>query len=299
MFSGLEMEKLIDTVDTLCKASRTHVVDPYGELIDLFPETLDTNQWFFSPELISLHGTDEWAKLSEAEQKRLSFFECINFFSLTLHGEKMQLDGLAQRLYSRETSEVTPYLHHFLDEENNHMMYFGRFCQQYAGKIYAPAHPQKMTVDREYAPGEADFLFFMKLMMFEELGDAYNVRIARDARIPSIVRQINLLHHKDEARHLAFGRQVVKDIFAKNAPSWPAETLAHVRDYLRHYLVSSWGEFYNPRVYKDAGLAGDAFDLRDAAFEHSAGRARRRELSGPMLHFLVNAGMFPEEPDVG
>src|SRR5439155_22632264 len=140
------------------------------------------------------------------------------------------------------------YLHHFLDEENNHMMYFGQFCEQYAGKIYAPAHPQKVTLEREHAAGEADFLFFIKLMIFEELGDAYNVRIARDARVVAIVREINRLHHKDEARHLAFGRKIVRELFEHHAPSWSPDKLASIREYLQHYLVSSWDEFYNPRV---------------------------------------------------
>src|SRR5437868_6875978 len=65
-----------------------------------FPETLDKNQWFVSPELISIFGTPEWEALSEDQKKKLSFFEEVNFFSLNVHGEKSLLEGLLQVLNS-------------------------------------------------------------------------------------------------------------------------------------------------------------------------------------------------------
>ena len=90
-----------------------------------------------SPDLISLHGTRHWDALDEQGRRVLSFFELVNFFSINIHGERMLIEGLAKRLYRKHAETVTPYLHHFLDEENKHMFYFGRFCNQYAGKVYA------------------------------------------------------------------------------------------------------------------------------------------------------------------
>ena len=113
--------------------------------------------------------------------KRLSFCETVNFFSLNIHGEKRLIEGLARRLYRRGMEDLTAYLHHFLDEENKHMVYFGGFCTEYAGKVYPD---RKVAFPREYAAGEEDFLFFAQVLIFEEIVDVYNVHLATDERLP-------------------------------------------------------------------------------------------------------------------
>jgi hypothetical protein len=42
------------------------------------------------------------------------------------------MQGLAARLYRKDLLGVASYLHHFLDEENKHSVYFGGFCTRYA-----------------------------------------------------------------------------------------------------------------------------------------------------------------------
>ena len=61
------------------------------------------------------------------------------------------MEGLARRLYAGGgDSHRLAYLHHFLDEENKHMVCFGGFCTRYAGKIYPD---RKVAFPREYARG--------------------------------------------------------------------------------------------------------------------------------------------------
>src|SRR5207244_844073 len=143
--------------------------------------------------------------------------EAVNFYSLNIHGEKALLEGLAHRLYQPDLSEVSKYLHHFLDEENKHMVYFGEFCLRYAGKIY---RDRKVAFPREYERGEEDFLFFGRVMIFEEIVDYFNRRMGNDERLSTVAREINRLHHSDEARHLTFGRRIVKELFEQWRPSW-------------------------------------------------------------------------------
>ena len=89
--------------------------------------------------------------------------------------------GLSDRLYSRSNNKhITEYLHHFLDEENKHMVMFGEFCHRYIGKVYPE---KKISLPREYAKGEEEVAFFCKVMVVEELGDYYNVMIDRDERL--------------------------------------------------------------------------------------------------------------------
>jgi hypothetical protein len=72
------------TVGKLCEISRRKGVDPYTAFE--WPETLDSGQWFTSPELISAHGTPVWERMDETARMRLSFLEAVNFYSLNVHG---------------------------------------------------------------------------------------------------------------------------------------------------------------------------------------------------------------------
>ena len=284
------MQGMTSLVEKLCEASQQDFYSPY-EGID-WPGGLEEDAWYFSPELISLFGSDAYERLNERQRKRLSFYEAVNFFSLNIHGERSLLEGLAQRLYRRGNEEYTRYLHHFLDEENKHMVYFGTFCVRYAGKIYPD---KKMVFPRDYSPGEEDFLFFSKVLIFEEIVDVYNKQMAADPRLHPVAREINRLHHRDESRHLAFGRRLAKELFNRYSSSWTPEILAGVREYLAGYIRATWQEYYNPAVYKDACLSGP-YELQREAIEWPASRNRREQISRRWLSSLVKSGILTEAP---
>lgn len=283
------MNDLVETARKLAAASRKNYLNPYTYLE--WPEPLNLDQWFMSPELISLYGTEIYDNLSQSEQKRLSFFECVNFFSLNIHGEKPLCQGLAKRLYSLESGKYSNYLHHFLDEENKHMIYFAGFCERYAGKIY---RDRKLNFERSYAEGEEDFLFFVKVLIFEEIADAYNISMAADKRLEPTAAKINNVHHLEEARHLVFGRQMVEHLFAKYSPSWSEETVELLRSYLYSYIEATWKEYYNPDVYKDAGLS-NPYELVSVAWNSQASFDRRELLSRSCYKLLAQLGLMAGE----
>ena len=257
-----------------------------------WPETLPEDAWYMSPELISIYGTPYWESLTEAQQKKLSFTEICNFFSLVLQGERPLVQGLTHRLYLKKTEpEVSRYLHHFIDEENKHMVMFGTFLYKYFGKVYPE---KKINIPREYAKGEEDVAFLCKALVVEEYGDYYNIVMWHDKNIHPLISEINRVHHMDESRHLAFGRVRLAETFAANSKSWSAEELAGFRTWLTDYLKSSWGDYYNPTMYKDAGL-DDGYELRQLALE-SAGELRRKA-SQRLVDLLLETGMLETAPD--
>jgi hypothetical protein len=172
------------------------------------------------------------------------------------------------------------------------MTYFGGFCLRYAGKIYAD---KKLAFPRTYAPDEEDFLFFTKIWLFEKIVDVYNLRMSKDMRLAPLVRRINLLHHLDEARHLAFGHLLVQQLFQEYRHQWSDATLQALRDYLSHYLVATWSEYFNPEVYRDAGL-DDPYGLKEHAFHQPRARAHRHEVTESSIRYLLSTGILSEEP---
>jgi P-aminobenzoate N-oxygenase AurF len=258
-----------------------------------WPEALAEDTWYMPPELISLHGTSVYDALNEEQRRRLSLFELGNFFSLVLQGERPLVQGLVHRLYSKSnTPEITEYLHHFVDEENKHMVMFGEFCKRYVGKVYPE---KKISLPREYAKGEEEVAFFCKVLVVEELGDYYNLLIEKDERVEPIVRELNKVHHIDEARHLSFGRVYTVELFQKFSAEWSADELAGFRSWLGEYLRASWGDYYNPTMYKDAGLP-DSYELRQMALAHPACIAHRQRASAKLVTYFIKHGLLAAEP---
>ena len=285
------METAAQLATRLTGASRRKIWDVYTAFN--WTASLEADQWCMPPELISIFGTPVYESLSEEQKKRLSLFEIGNFFSLVLQGERPLVQGLVHRLYLKSSgSEITEYLHHFVDEENKHMVMFGEFCKRYIGKVYPE---KKIALAREYDKGEEEVAFFCKVIVIEELGDYYNVLIDYDQRVNPLVRELNRVHHRDEARHLAFGRVYLAEMFARHSAGWSAEVLAGFRSWLVDYLRASWGDFYNPTMYRDAGLA-DAYEVRQMALAHPACAGHRQKVSAKLVKYFVNTGLLADEP---
>ncbi len=266
-----------------------------ADSIDWNEEVEIGRDWFTAPELLSVNGTPLAAKLSEEQLKTLSFWEAVNFYSLNINGELPLVHGLTDRLFKSADPSITNYLHHFIDEENKHMQYFGRFCQKFAGKVYADK--KVVFPQEEWAPGEEEFLFFAKVMVFEETADHYNILQGNDERLHPISRRINLLHHQDEARHLAFGRQMVLDLWQQHSKDWGEATLSKVRKTLTNYIESTWKEYYNPEMYKDAGLAlqfGSSYDIFQSVYSDPAAMAHRKSVNKKLRSFLHKNDILQE-----
>lgn len=285
------LASVAETADRLTGLSRRHFQNPYTAVewpARLYPE----RDWFSAPELLSLHGTPEGDALDDAARRRLAFHEAAGFYSLNIHGEKALMQGLAARLYRSDLLEVADYLHHFLDEENKHSVYFGGFCTRYA-KVYR-TRQVALPSSGDHRDVE-DILFFAKTLIFEEIVDHYNRIQARDVRLHPLARFINHNHHLEEARHLVFGRRLVAALWQRCASEWPESTREDVRDHLAAFLTAAWREYYNPDVYADTGLA-DPWDLAERAWEAPAQQAHRRTVSARCLKRLTSIGILTKEP---
>jgi hypothetical protein len=279
--------------ERLSRGSRKLVYDVYARFS--WPEGLDASVWAMSPEYVSLYGTPLWHGMSEDERRKLAFFECAGFFSMILHGERPLLEGMSHRLYTLEKNlTVTEYMHHFLDEENKHMIMFSSFLRRYFGKVYPE---KKVAFARTLAPGEEDIAFFAKVLVVEELSDVYNVAMATDERLAPIVREINHTHHVDEARHIHFGRTYLKQLWDRSAAAWREEQRESFRAWLVEYINASWRDFYQPAVYRDAGLH-DPYGARDVALASPVCRAHRQRCSEKYLNNLVSCGILRELPQL-
>ncbi len=288
------MDSAAALAERLTDASRRKLWDVHSAF--QWPESLPAGEWMMTPELLSMYGTPAFEALSEEQRRVLSLFEIGNFFSLVLQGERPLVQGLVHRMYGKHTApSVTDYLHHFVDEENKHMVMFGIFCQRYLGKVYPEKKVSAGT--GKLGRGEEEVVFYCKVLVVEELGDYYNVVMQKDPNLVPIVRELNRVHHIDESRHLAFGRQHLRDLVARHKPEWSPEALAGVRTWFLEYLQSSWADYYNPAMYRDAGLA-DSYELHRQMMASPICALHRRRASKKLTDLALELGLIEEEPDL-
>ena len=67
--------------------------------------------------------------------------------------------------------------------------------------------------------------------------------------------------------------------------------------WLAEYLRSSWGDFYNPAAYRDAGLE-DGYGVRKSALEHPACRDMRRKVSEKVVAYFLENRLLDEVPQL-
>lgn len=282
---------LADVAEKLCALSRE---SPPYEI--QWPESLPEEAWYLSPELMSLAGLPEFDALTQGERQRASFWEAVNFFSLNVNGERSLIEGMVRRMHLGSEGQPdelhSDYLYHFVREETDHLQTFATFCMKYAKKIYPD---RTLSFPSERVAGEDDFLFFSRILVFEEIVDALNMAMANDERLHPVAREINRKHHEDEVRHLAFGRMLVAELYEKQAPRWDATARARVREHIAGYLTAVWSVYYNPSAYHDAGLRAP-YALARAGLGSVVTRERRRRLTAKCVRYFIDLGVLEEAP---
>ena len=237
-----------DRVDRLIQLS----VDRHNNAFTQFdwPESLSDDAYWFSPDALSVAGTSWAEQLSTEQLKTLSKWECINSFSLNVTGERELMHEVSRVMHELPIGESRDYLHHLINEENQHMWYFNKFCMSYAGKVYP--NKKMQLVKTEISKAVDHFLVFARILIFEEIGHYHNIMNSRDERVLNFVREINHAHYQEEARHITFGRKVLEPLAEAALHSEDDKQL--VLNELNKTIQMNIGSLYNPAMYRDAGL---------------------------------------------
>src|SRR5881227_502437 len=203
-----EIEPVVLELDRLEQMAESGYYNPYT-MFD-WPEAIEPDMPWMSESLTTLAGTPMWDELTREQQIALTKYEAINFFSLNIHGIRELMSEVVMRIHEKTYANVSEFLHHFIGEENEHMWFFAQFCLRYGGKLYTQPRGGSAAIPASEAES---LLVFARILIFEELVDHYNAKMALDDSLHETIRQVNRIHHQDESRHIAFGRELVTLLF--------------------------------------------------------------------------------------
>lgn len=240
-------QALLHRLVSLSKASTYNHLERFD-----WPNDVDLSALWCDENLLTTFGTELHGRLTDLQRARLSKWEAVTFFSLNVHGIKGALEFVARSIYERRYRDLSEYMHIFMAEENAHMWFFATFCLRYAGKIY----PHIEAGGNSAAdPIERDFYTFASTLIFEEYVDFYNHKVGKNKEVAPILRDINWQHHVDESRHVAFGREVVRSLFAELVSGdATGEMRKRVSGKIGKMFLYFIGLMYNPLAYTDADI---------------------------------------------
>ncbi len=219
---------------------------------------------FWLPEAaVSLAGVREYDALPLATRQRLSHYEFAHFLDTGIWLEGLFLERLA-RSARQEGRAARIYQLHELREEAGHSLMFLEFLKR--ARLEAQwdyEEDRVLTVLGRRLPFGST-LFWGAILLGEEVPDRLNRYIRLHAQgICPVTVELSVLHSTDEARHIAYGREVLKRrLGATNALS--RRLLAHT---LKSLLARFVRAFYYPpaSLYRAAGLPEGPWRARAAA----------------------------------
>jgi len=129
--------------------------------------------------------------------------------------------------------------------------------------------------------------------------DVFNQHMAQDERLDPTIRKVNEVHHHDESRHIAFGRQIVAMLYSDLRERLDDGQLWALESYLKRYMRSSVDGLCEPLMYRDAGIP-DPYAVRrrvlaDPGYPGYVERVLKRSISFMTNTRIFTSGLF-EEP---
>jgi len=290
-----EFKPLDSLAVRLSLASENHAQSAFTRIS--FPKSLDADRLLMPNGSITLAGHAIYATLSPDTRRKLGLLECVNFFSLNIHGEQALIKELIDRVYrhqsSEETDAVSRYLQHFIHEENAHTFMLAEFCTRYYGRVM-PEISQANALP-SLSKRITNLLFFSRVYVLETLLDHLNVLCMRDETLDPTVRAIHRSHHLDEARHLAFGRAIITQLTARLNGEESAAEVETLRTLVADYARYAASQLVSPRVYRECGIP-DALGLSRQVLASDAWHSFMAPWRSRLEEFFTSSGLHVRVP---
>ncbi|MEW1694763.1 ferritin-like domain-containing protein [Streptomyces sp. NPDC091278] len=173
-------------------------------------------------EVLTLHGTRHWAKMTEKDKGELRRHYSSWQFSQFLHGEQGAMICAARIVESVPDLDAKFYSATQTMDEARHAEIYGRFLHEKIGMLYPINDNLKGLLDDTLRDSRWDMPYLGMQVLIEGLALAAFGMI-RDTTDKPLPKQILTYVMQDEARHVAFGRMALRDYYRQLTDAERAE----------------------------------------------------------------------------
>ncbi|TFH92405.1 diiron oxygenase [Vibrio ouci] len=254
-----------------------------------WPKDIDENEWWYPRELLTVYGSDYYDENNIEQLIKLSKAEMVNQFSLNIHNERILINEILMQIENGNLSaEACDYLHHFVEEENQHMWYFNKFCRKYYGKVYGM---KSASIGKSDFAEISNYLVFARIYIFEEVGDFINREVSKHQGVNELVRNINKAHIEEESRHISFGKAYLQHKGEELLATLKLESKDALKNSINSYMRLMVESSYNPSSYKDSGYS-NCLKMRSDLIEFNDRNGRNKKFVQSPSKFFEKIGVI-------
>jgi len=259
--------------------TRTKLRDLYDKAVraqwisdDVLPwdTDVDLDKPMGPEQLMPLHGSDIYNKLSEAERRKLNQEVLSWTLSQFLHGEQGALLATAQLVDSVQDLDSKLYAASQVVDEARHVDVYNRYVHTKIGWSY-PCNPHlKTLLDMVLKDSRWDMKFLGMQIMVEGLALAAFGMIRNNTQEP-LLKELTSYVIGDEARHVAFGVLSLRDFYREQNEAVKRER----EDFVYEAARLMRDRFLFQEVWEKSGLP--AKQCMDIAL-HNTGQVMFRQM---------------------
>jgi hypothetical protein len=274
-----------ERVERLSTASTRRVLEP-EELFDW--SSLGDGQ-IIADELLSTHGLG--LDLTPEQKVRLSREEVAAMLGTGIRFEAALMAGFSLQITEAKdlADPRIAYMLHEMGEETRHSRAFARLIEKLEPTAVDPFHNgvigwgtdkvMRLTIG-------SPAVLYTFVLAGEEIPDLLQKLASEHPDTDPLLAAVNRYHRQEEARHLAFARIRLPEVWA----GAPALDRALVRRLAPFIIQCQLEGLLHPGIYRAAGLPG--WSTWRAVHRSEALTELRHEATRPILRELVGAGAF-------
>ena len=202
------------------------------------------------PEMyIPIFGSPTWERLNEAERYNVRHHMTAWLNSQFLHGEQGALVCTAKLVMSVPDIDSKFYAATQVMDEARHVEIYDRYLRTKIEMTYPINKYLQTLLDQVLQDSRWDFTYLGMQIMIEGLALAAFALI-RDFAKDGLAKQLNTYVMQDEARHVAFGRLALRDIYPQMTDAERRERQEFVAEASR----LMYGRFLAEEVWANLGM---------------------------------------------
>lgn len=245
-----------------------------------------------SPEHSTLFGTPLWLEMSEAQRKKLTRLEMASIMQTGIWFEMILQEMLLREFYRGQYhSSEFQWAIKEIEEECRHTLMFAKASEKLAGTTFhPPRHVMELgRILKNVAWGEVSYA---GILVAEEILDILQRSSRKDERVCMITRQTSDIHVVEEARHMKFAREEIKD-HMKDASQFKKITSSALVSAAGYHIVRS---LVSHDVYEMVGLKKNQAVAAVAANTHY--HDFMRSSASELMSFLESVGLVSGKSSV-
>jgi hypothetical protein len=191
---------------------------------DAYPILEDSN---------ALRGFTGFDCLAEIDKRRIVWWQHGLEISEILHGEQAALIVAAQLVNFLPTMEGKLLAGSQVIDEAKHVEFFSRYLRHVAGAVHPPSDALRVLLEKTIQDPRWDIKFIICQLVIESLALARFQEIKNSSAVPLLRDAIDNIT-KDEARHVRFGTEILKEYLQELTP----EELSKRSEYVMNTTLS-------------------------------------------------------------